>query len=28
MMIAAGFELVGVYWHQHNPVICDRVYIR
>jgi len=28
MMVVAGFELVGVYWHQHNMVICDRVYVR
>jgi FkbM family methyltransferase len=28
MMVAAGFELVGVYWHQHNMVIGDRVYVR
>jgi len=28
MMAAAGFRLVGEFWHQHNMIICDRVYVR
>jgi len=28
VMEATGFTLVGEFWHQHNKVICDRVYVR